>query len=100
MVVRSPWLNCIQSSPLCSVCGGSLPVRRLPRYPLATSIVNNTVTAVDARRTRSTYPSDWYVELKYGIKVQRTRRFSQQNMDPRLRELVSCSHLRNLESFV
>ena len=80
MVVRSPWLNCIQSSPLCSVCGGgSLPVWRLPRYPLATSIVNNTAAAVTAdadagcwQPTRSLAHSVWPSHL-----VRRVgRRFS------------------------
>ena len=36
------------SSMLCLRSGGSLPVWRPPRYPLATSIVNNTVAAVTA----------------------------------------------------
>ena len=36
------------SSMLCLRSGGSLPVWRPPRYPLATAIVNNTVSAVTA----------------------------------------------------
>ena len=43
MVVRSPWLNCIQSSPLCSVCGAEAlylsGVRPVTHWPLPSSTI-------------------------------------------------------------